>query len=110
RPSGDALLLYTSGTTSRPKGVRLSHHAVLSTGTARFAQRASTGSPVVWTPCPLFHVGALVPLIGCVALGIPFVSQTQFDAGEALRLWEEERVTTALPLFPAFTDAILDHP
>jgi len=38
----------------------------------------------VWTPCPLFHVGALVPLIGCVALGIPFVTQRQFAAAEAL--------------------------
>jgi acyl-CoA synthetase (AMP-forming)/AMP-acid ligase II len=110
RPSDDALLLYTSGTTSKPKGVRLSHRAVVGTGTARFAQRADAGPPVVWTPCPFFHVGALVPLIGCIALGIPFVTQRQFDAGEALRLWEQERVTTALPLFPAFTDAILDDP
>ena len=58
----------------------------------------------------VFHVGALIPLIGCVGIGAPFVTQRQFDPTEALRLWETEGVTTALPLFPAFTDAILADP
>jgi fatty-acyl-CoA synthase/long-chain acyl-CoA synthetase len=55
-------------------------------------------------------VGSLIPLIGAVAAGIPFVTTSGFDAGEALALLEAERVTTALPLFPAFTEALLDHP
>jgi acyl-CoA synthetase (AMP-forming)/AMP-acid ligase II len=109
-PSEVAFILYTSGTTSHPKGVRLSHDAVTRTGIARFEERHDRGHTAIWTPCPLFHVGALIPLVGCVGIGAPFVTQRQFDPTEALRLWEAEGVTTALPLFPAFTDAILADP
>jgi fatty-acyl-CoA synthase/long-chain acyl-CoA synthetase len=104
-----ALLLYTSGTTSKAKGCQLSHEAVARTGMARFAERPDAGRGAVWTPCPLFHVGALVPLIGCVGTGATFLTTRGFDAGETLRLLEAERITTALPLVPAFTDALMDH-
>ena len=106
-----ATMLYTSGTTAKPKGCLLSHEAIVRTGIARFEERAVGDGPlVVWSPCPLFHVGALVPLAGCVAIGATFVSMARFEPNEALRLLEQERVTVALPLFPAFTDAMMDAP
>ncbi|MGH9000669.1 MAG: class I adenylate-forming enzyme family protein [Acidimicrobiia bacterium] len=105
-----ALLLYTSGTTSAPKGCLLSHEAVVRTAIARITERPDQGPTVIWTPCPLFHVGALVPLVGCVGTGSTFVTTRWFSGAEALRLLESERVTTALPLFPAFTDAMIDDP
>ncbi|HWE68156.1 MAG TPA: class I adenylate-forming enzyme family protein [Acidimicrobiales bacterium] len=109
--SHPAVILFTSGTTSSPKGCILSHEAIVGTGVARIDERRRSAHPVVlWTPCPLFHVGALVPLVGCVALGAPYITTRRFDAAEALRLLETERVTIALPLFPAFTDAIMDLP
>jgi len=105
------VLLYTSGTTSRPKGCMHSHEPLVRTGIARLLERpAARERAAVWIPCPLFHVGALVPLIGCVATRAPFVTSRRFDAGEAIDLLRDERVGTALPLFAAFTEAIMDHP
>ena len=105
-----ALILYSSGTTSAPKGCVLSHEALVRTGAARIDERRTATPEVVWTPCPLFHVGALVPLIGCLATGSEFVTTSAFDAGRAIAQLEGRRVTTALPLFPAFTDTMCDHP
>jgi fatty-acyl-CoA synthase/long-chain acyl-CoA synthetase len=106
-----ASLLYTSGTTARPKGCVLSYEALVRTGIARLEERRLDQEHfVVWTPCPLFHGGALLPLIGSIATESTYVTTGQFDAGEALSLLEGERVTNAVPLFPAFTDALLDHP
>jgi acyl-CoA synthetase (AMP-forming)/AMP-acid ligase II len=109
---GDAAsLLYTSGTTARPKGCVLSYEALVRTGIARLEERRRDQDHfVVWTPCPLFHGGALLPLIGCIATASTYITTPQFDAGEALSLLESEHVTNAVPLFPAFTDALLDHP
>jgi fatty-acyl-CoA synthase/long-chain acyl-CoA synthetase len=106
-----ASLLYTSGTTARPKGCVLSYSALVGTGIARLEERRLDQEHfVVWTPCPLFHGGALLPLIGSIATGSTYVTTTKFDAAETLTLLERERVTNAVPLFPAFTDALLDHP
>jgi acyl-CoA synthetase (AMP-forming)/AMP-acid ligase II len=105
-----AVLLYTSGTTSAPKGCVLSHEAIVRCGIARLVERQTTPDRALWTPCPLFHVGALVPLLGCVATGTTYVTTRRFDASETLRLLEQEGVTMALPLFPAFTDALMDAP
>jgi fatty-acyl-CoA synthase/long-chain acyl-CoA synthetase len=105
------VLLYTSGTTARPKGCMHSHEPLVRTGTARITERSASATPgAVWTPCPLFHVGALVPLIGCVATRSTFVTSRRFDPEQALDLLRGERVSTALPLFAAFTDAIMDLP
>ena len=105
------VLLYTSGTTTRPKGCMHSHEPLVRTGAARITERpAGAIHPVIWTPCPLFHVGALVPLIGCIATRSTFVTSRGFDPERTLELLRAERVTTALPLFAAFTDAIMDLP
>lgn len=106
-----AMILYTSGTTANPKGCLLSHEAIVRTGMARINERRRhPGRAVIWTPCPLFHVGALVPLVGCIATGSKFVTSRRFDAADALHQLEAEGVTVALPLFPAFTQAMIDCP
>ena len=110
-PRDAAVVLYTSGTTSRPKGCLMSHEALVRTGVARFEERRLSFGPLtVWTPCPLFHVGALVPLLGCLASGATFITSSSFDPESALFTLEQEQVTNALPLFSAFTDALLDSP
>jgi malonyl-CoA/methylmalonyl-CoA synthetase len=84
-PDDIALLVYTSGTTGRPKGVPLSHANLLSSVEAvRLAWR--------WTPddrlvlaLPLFHVhGLVVGLYGTLHTGASAVVFERFDPGAVL--------------------------
>ncbi|RIQ22841.1 class I adenylate-forming enzyme family protein [Jiangella rhizosphaerae] len=54
-----ALMMYTSGTTGRPKGVMLSHAACLSAGATTRAETALTPSDRSYCVLPLFHVNAM---------------------------------------------------
>ena len=89
----DLALLYTSGTMGKPKGVRLSHRAVVETA-------LRTGEAVEMEPgdrvlisVPLFTIFGFGAVIGAMASGATIVVQEEFDAGEAIRLLERERIT-----------------
>jgi fatty-acyl-CoA synthase len=102
-PGATALLLYTSGTTARPKGVRNSHRALVVTGVLGMVGRIGmTADDAVWSPAPLCHIGAYVALIGSLATGARFVSAPYFDAACAVDLLDAEQVTVAYAGFPAF--------
>jgi fatty-acyl-CoA synthase len=102
-PADTALLLYTSGTTARPKGVRLAHRALIATASAGMIGRIRmTAADVVWSPAPMCHIGSFVALIGACALGAQFVSAPFFEPAAAVDLLNRERVTIAYAGFPAF--------
>ncbi|MCG8590715.1 MAG: acyl--CoA ligase [Proteobacteria bacterium] len=104
-PEDDATILYTSGTTGRPKGAVSTHHAVLS-ALGSFAARAAINRTMYppeeehpWPHSfilvvPLFHVTGLVPvMLSCFAAGYKLVMMYKWDAERALELVERERVT-----------------
>jgi crotonobetaine/carnitine-CoA ligase len=74
-------LLYTSGTTGRSKGVLLSHHAYANSG-RELAELLGVGpGDVLFTPLPLFHVGAqIVAMMPALWSGRPIVVAEGFSA------------------------------
>jgi acyl-CoA synthetase (AMP-forming)/AMP-acid ligase II len=107
---GTALVLYTSGTTAQPRGCILTHEALIRcwTNVGRVFELGSDDR--CWAPCPLFHLGAVGPLLMCAAHAAAFVSDTFFDATSALGLLERERPTILYPAYPPITQAVLTHP
>ena len=68
-----ALLMYTSGTTSHPKGCLLTHEALVRHGlNVRGRASGLTPDDRFWDPLPLFHIGGIVPMLGCLGLGATF--------------------------------------
>ncbi len=106
-----ALNMYTSGTTAQPKGCLLSHEALVRTalmaGRTRFQ---FTSEDRFWDPLPMFHMSAILPIIGLFDAGATFLSMSHFDATEGLRMIEQERATVNYATFPAITQALLNHP
>jgi acyl-CoA synthetase (AMP-forming)/AMP-acid ligase II len=107
---GTALVLYTSGTTAQPRGCILTHEALVRCWTNVGRVFAMDCEDRCWAPCPLFHLGAVGPLLMCAAHGAAFVSDTFFEATSALGLLERERPTILYPAYPPITQAVLTHP
>ena len=106
-----ALLIYTSGTTSTPKGCLLTHEAVVRQGAAVAQTRLLLNEgDVMWNPLPLFHCGGIVPLLGVFSVGAKYCHTGHFEAGQALEMIVGERCTVLYPAFEAIWRAVLDHP
>ena len=92
-----ASILYTSGTTGKPKGCVLSHRYELASGLA-YATRGGLaalreGQDRIYNPLPLFHVNAAILSFFCVL--ITGCCQVQSDRFRPTRFWDEVRQTRA---------------
>jgi fatty-acyl-CoA synthase len=95
---GDGLLLlYTSGTTGRPKGALLTHANCFWTNLSFERIAEVRGDDVVLQVLPQFHVGGwnVQPLLAWWK-GATVVLERSFDAGRALELIERRRITTMM--------------
>jgi len=124
-PDDNVSILYTSGTTGRPKGAVSTHRAVLHALLA-FAARAQVGAltepaevgeatddatPPVFMLCvPLFHVTGLVPvMLGSFVSGALLVMTHRWDPDRALELIEAEGVTNFVGV-PTMSWDLLEAP
>ena len=106
-----AVILYTSGTSANPKGCLLSHEAFVREASNLARNRWNfRQDEVAWSPLPLFHVAALLAMLGAMDVGGTFVGQPHFDPGESLRQIERERVTMMFLPFVTFHQAMIAHP
>ncbi|MGK9274069.1 AMP-binding protein [Williamsia muralis] len=111
RPDSPYIMMYTSGTTSVPKGCPLTHEAVVRLGTAVGEEAFRiTETDRMWNPLPMFHVSAQAPMIGILNAGATFISMTHFDPTEAMDLIEREKATLLYPAYPTITGPLLNHP
>ena len=102
-----ARLMYTSGTTGRPKGVMITHGNLLWKNIAHMRELGITDRDMCLVVGPLYHVGALdVTATTCLFAGAGLVIHRRFDASEALAEFASGRIATAW-LAPAMIRAVL---
>jgi long-chain acyl-CoA synthetase len=121
-PEDDATILFTSGSTGEAKGALSSHRAV-TTGVYAYATALMTlrgileadGRPPpnplkTLVVVPLFHVTGEVPvMLNSFVISRGMVLMPKWDAGEALRLIEKEKITYFVGV-PTMSLELMNHP
>ncbi|MET9375687.1 long-chain fatty acid--CoA ligase [Streptomyces sp. NPDC002992] len=94
-PSDTAVILYTSGTTGRPKGARLTHHNIVMNASVTSRDLLGLGAEDVVLGClPLFHsYGQTCAMNGTLRAGATLVLMPRFGGPAALELLSAEGVT-----------------
>jgi 2-furoate---CoA ligase len=88
-----SIMLYTSGTTSRPKGVPRRHRAERAAGIAHVAQNLYRRGERTLGVMPLYHTMGVRSLIAMSLIGGTFVCLPRYDTEQALALIEAEKIT-----------------
>jgi 2-furoate---CoA ligase len=104
-----SIILYTSGTTGRPKGVPRSHAAERAGGLSQVIQHGYAYGDRTLGVMPLYHTMGDHSMIAMSLIGGCFVCQRGWDADAALRLIEEERVSS-LYLAPTLFHDLVSSP
>ncbi|MGD1283744.1 class I adenylate-forming enzyme family protein [Mycobacterium seoulense] len=105
-PESVAIVLFTSGTTSQPKAVELSHNNLTSyvTGTVEFESAEAGEAALICVPP--YHIAGVSAALSNLYAGRKMVYLPTFDAQEWVRLVDAERVTTAT-VVPTMLDRIV---
>jgi 2-furoate---CoA ligase len=104
-----SIQLYTSGTTGRPKGVPRSHRAERAGGLSQVVHHGLRPGHRTLGVMPLYHTMGIHSLLAASLVGGCFVAQPEWDAETALRLVQEERITS-LYLAPTLYYDLVHHP
>lgn len=107
RRGGDtAIIMYTSGTTGKPKGAMLTHDNFLAAG-------HGTSSTIDWYDshrfllvAPIFHIGGLMPMTTSIQKGTTLYFLPDFDPVAVWQVIANERITTMMSV-PVMLAALL---
>lgn len=92
-----AAILFTSGTTAEPKGVRHDSRSLLAEVRSYRRGAALTQQDIVFNPAPIAHVGALVvSVLVPWCIGTPIVLLSSWNSEDARQAVDRERVTFAV--------------
>jgi acyl-CoA synthetase (AMP-forming)/AMP-acid ligase II len=105
-PDDIAVVLFTSGTTSRPKAVELTHNNLTSyvTGTVEFGSASPDDAALICVPP--YHIAGVSAALSNLYAGRKMVYLTKFDPAEWVRLVADEGITTAT-VVPTMLDRIV---
>ncbi len=105
------LMLYTSGTTANPKGCLITHEAMVRNSIALGRHRYRlTQDDRMWSPLPMFHIAAVLPMLAIFDVGGTYLTMGYFDAGVALKMLEQYKVTALYPSFVTIMQGLVYHP
>jgi acyl-CoA synthetase (AMP-forming)/AMP-acid ligase II len=109
-PADPAILIYTSGSTSDPKGAVHTHGGLVRHAHALNQRRGLRSDDRLYTPMPFFWVGGFhTGLLACMAVGACLLCDESFDAGRSLEILEREHATLVLG-WPYHGKALAEHP
>ncbi len=109
-PDDPALIVYTSGTTGRPKGAVLTQQALVFNAVNSTAAHDMTSNDVVLTNLPMFHVGGLnIQTTPALHAGASVILHRRFEPDPTVAAIRDHRPTLMI-LVPAMMQALIDHP
>jgi 2-furoate---CoA ligase len=103
-----SVMLYTSGTTAKPKGVPRRQRAERAAALAHVAQNLYARGERTLGVMPLYHTMGVRSLLAMALINGAFVCLRRFAAGEALRLIAAERVTNLYLVPTLYHDLVRD--
>ncbi len=104
-----SVMLYTSGTTARPKGVPRRQRSERAAALAHVAQNLYGHGERTLGVMPLYHTMGVRSLLAMALIGGTFICLRRFDVAEALKLIAAERVSN-LYLVPTLYHDLIHHP
>jgi fatty-acyl-CoA synthase len=109
-PQDTAMILYTSGTTSNPKGALISHRGQVGNSRNLGIRYECTSADKVWSPLPIFHIAGILPMLMILDLGGAYLTVPHFEPGVALQMLGREGATVAYPSFVTIMQDLINHP
>lgn len=104
-----SVMLYTSGTTGKPKGVPRSHRAERAAALAHVAQHRGQVGDVMLGTMPFYHTMGVRSLLAMQLLDGCLVCQRRFDPQATLEMIEKEKITSIF-LVPTLFHDLLEYP
>ncbi|MFI5823376.1 3-phosphoshikimate 1-carboxyvinyltransferase [Streptomyces rishiriensis] len=106
-PEMTAQLLFTSGTTSEPKGVTQPTRNLVRAAAMEIGHLGLGKQDAIWVPSPLAHqTGFLYGMVLALVLGVPQILQPEWDAKRALQSLNEHRATFVQAATPFLSDLV----
>ncbi|MFI5472507.1 3-phosphoshikimate 1-carboxyvinyltransferase [Streptomyces cacaoi] len=106
-PEMTAQLLFTSGTTSEPKGVTQPTRNLVRAAAMEIGHLGLGEQDTIWVPSPLAHqTGFLYGMVLALVLGVPQILQPEWDAKRALQSLNDHRATFVQAATPFLSDLV----
>ncbi|RYE38483.1 MAG: AMP-dependent synthetase [Hyphomicrobiales bacterium] len=106
-----AIIIYTSGTTSAPKGALLTHRSLMSVAQEMAQDRMQlTPQDSIWNPLPLFHMGGIGFSYIAMYGGARLCHTGFYNPKSGLDLLDQERCTVALAAFDTIWWPLINQP